>query len=28
VVGDEAYVDWANGAHSVERTRHLVQIGS
>jgi hypothetical protein len=26
VVGDEAYVEWANGAHSVESTRHLVQI--
>ena len=26
VVGDEAYVEWANGARSVESTRHLVQI--
>lgn len=26
VVGDEAYVEWANGARSVESARHLVQI--
>lgn len=26
VVGDEAYVEWGNGGHSVESTRHLVQI--
>jgi hypothetical protein len=26
IVGDEAYVEWANGARSVESTRHLVQI--
>lgn len=26
VVGDEVYVEWANGARSVESTRHLVQI--
>ncbi len=26
VVGDEAYVEWANGSRSVENTRHLVQI--
>ena len=26
IVGDEAYVGWANGARSVENTRHLVQI--
>jgi len=26
LVGDEAYVEWANGARSVESTRHLVQI--
>ncbi len=24
--GDEAYVEWANGARSFESTRHLVQI--
>lgn len=28
IVGDEAYVEWANGARSVESTRHLVQITS
>ncbi|MEO8165339.1 MAG: hypothetical protein ABI619_08065 [Betaproteobacteria bacterium] len=26
VVGDEAYVEWANGSRSVENIRHLVQI--
>ncbi len=28
IVGDEAHVEWANGARSVESTRHLVQITS
>jgi hypothetical protein len=28
VVGEEAWVDWANGAHSVESIRHLIQIGN
>ena len=28
IVGDEVYVEWANGARSVESTRHLVQITS
>jgi hypothetical protein len=28
MVGDEAYVEWANGARSVENTRRLVQISA
>ncbi len=28
IVGDEAYVEWANGARSVESTRHLVRISA
>jgi hypothetical protein len=28
VIGDEAYVEWANGGRSTENTRHLVQITS
>jgi hypothetical protein len=26
IVGDEAYVEWANGSRSIENTRQLVQI--
>jgi hypothetical protein len=28
IIGDEAYVEWANGARSVENTRRLVRIGA
>ena len=28
MVGDEAYVEWANGARSVENTRRLVRISA
>lgn len=28
IVGDEAYVEWANGARSVESTRRLVRISA
>jgi len=28
VAGDEAYVEWANGARSVESTRRLVRISA
>jgi hypothetical protein len=27
-VGDEAYVEWANGARSVESARRLVRISA
>lgn len=28
MVGDEAYVEWANGSRSVESTRRLVRISA
>jgi hypothetical protein len=28
IIGDEAYVEWANGVRSVESTRRLVQISA
>jgi hypothetical protein len=28
MVGDEAYVEWANGARSIESTRRLVRISA
>jgi hypothetical protein len=28
IIGDEAYVEWANGARSVENTRRLVRISA